>query len=235
MKNIIFALVSILFLASTVHAEPSRFYVGGVVGPGINYFKNNKNYVTIRHAAHASFAYNVFAGMHVLPWLSMEIGYLDLGFYENSGNGEGFCNRSGDCSSKQSIERPYATKITITNDIDATYYYLDAVPSLYHNKTLNIFAKVGLAYTRASLNSYVTVVPKVFGIQFEALENDYANNDNEISPRLGIGYDLHASKHIDLRTEFDYMFPTHMLKDNTEEKEGTLYPSTILFGSIYKF
>lgn len=227
--------LALVFLSLQSSAEQLRYYIGGIIGPGINYFKNDKNYVHIRHPAHASFAWNIFAGINLFPKLSLELGYLNLGFYENSGNGESICDIHGKCGyQKKSIDH-FDTKLTVVNDIEVQYYYLDLVPWLYKSKHLQIFAKFGLAYTNASLDSYVDVFPKVFDYQFEIKQTVHSKSQNALSPQVALGYEYRASKNIYIRSEIDYMFPTRMLAESTQQNEGVLYPISLLFGTRVTF
>ena len=232
-------LIFIATLASCVivNAEtPSRFYAGGIIGPGVNYFSNDKNYVTIIDAEHATFAWNLFAGMTLNNSFSLELGYLNLGFYENAGSGESICDTKGNCGypAKIPFER-FKTNLTVINDIDAQFYYLDLVSWIIQTEHWRVFAKVGAAYNNVSLKSYVTVFPNFDDLGIQIQQTVTSKSSTQYSPHLALGYEYQANEHVFIRTEFDYFSSQTMLSTADGSNQGTLYPFAILFGTRILF
>jgi len=221
----------LLLIISTIYAE-NEFYMGGIVGPGINYFTTSKNYLIVRNPAHASFAWNIFTGVNLTKHWSFELGYLNLGFYENSGDGRSICDTQGNCGYPAVIplER-FHTNLTVVNDINAEFYYTDLVAWILHTTNFNVFLKSGVAYNDVHLKSYVDVFPNISDVGFEIQRTVISKSKNQFSPNFGFGYEYKANKHIFIRSEIDYFYRQNMISKSDGSSQGTLFPIAILFGT----
>jgi hypothetical protein len=229
--------IAVLCCCAIINASTApRFYVGGIIGPGINYFTNDKNYVTIIDAEHASFAWNLFAGINLNNSFSLELGYLNLGFYENAGSGQSICDTKGNCGYPEKIPfQRFNTNLTVINDINAQFYYLDLVSWLLQTEHWRIFAKVGAAYDNISLKSYVTVFPNFDDLGFQIQQTVNSKSSTQYSPHLALGYEYQANEHLFIRTEVDYFSSQSMVSTTDGSSQGTLFPLAILFGTRITF
>lgn len=234
-KSQILGLILALFLMNSAYGA-DKFYFGGIIGPGINYFTASREYLEPRHPAKATFAWNVFVGMNLSDLWSVEVGYLNLGFYENSGDGQSICDEQGNCGYPRPIpfER-FRTKVTVVNDITPQFFYGDAVLWLFHHDALRFFLKAGLAYNDIQLKSYVNVFPSVDNVGLDIRETVISKNRFAVAPHFAAGYEYQANEHVAIRTEFDYFYKQDMLSIQDQSLQGTLYPMAILFGTRISF
>lgn len=240
-------LLLVLF-AQSVSATP--LYLGAGLGMGINYFSPQRTDVSVRNPAHASAGFNLFLGYQINHFYSLELGYLTLGYYENSGQGTSICDQQGNCGYPEpSINPPrFRTNLNVVNQINTDYYVFDNVFKYKLSDSFTLFAKLGIAYDNVNLQSYVTVLPNVDGIGIQFHEDITAKPKTNWSPHIALGYSYRMNTHFLLRSQVDYFFPTplYSTKDQlfienqvknrpTGIKQGTLEPILLNFGIDYRF
>lgn len=229
-----FILIGLLAFYSLIQAKP-ELYFGALLGPGINYFTNNKSYVHVYNPAHASMGGTAIVGISVNRWLSPELSYSNLGYYENYGDGAGFCNIHGQCWATQGQPETFPAKLHVFNQITAQYVSLVNLFHFLQFAHFQLFAKLGVSYADVSLHSRVTVFPNIKDIGFEIHEEEADNNRQHFYPVMGIGYSYQANKHVSLRTEFNYYSSTVLKDVSTGETAGTLEPMSLFFGAIVRW
>lgn len=234
MKRTLLKHINVIFLLlSVTTCKAASLYGGGTLGAGINDFTSSKNYVDIRHPAHASLSWSAFVGVKLNRRLSIELGYLNLGFYENSGNGQSICDETGKCGYPKTGLLPlrFNTKLTVVNNIEAQFYYLDIVGQLWTRGNFSVYSRLGAAYNQISFTSYVDVFPNIIDhVGPEIQRTSYSKAQTRVTPNIAIGYEYRANKNLFLRSEINYFIPVEMIDEDDGSKQGTFKPCSLSFG-----
>lgn len=212
---------------------PVGLQFGYSIGAGINYYKATDQDISISNARHASLAWNLHISQYFNRYIGIEIGYLNYGFYENSGDDYAFCDMSGNCDySKPGIDPPvFRSHLTVRNDIHVSSAYTTMLLRQPLINKLYLFEKIGLSYTWANIDSYVTVDPQIFNIGPTIQQYDPVGEHTHIQPFLAIGWATQITKSLALTTEFDWNGGINMF--DYRGRNGRLKPMAIMVGMNY--
>lgn len=229
-------LISVIALGKAPAPAFPQYQIGFLIGPGINYYNPHQSYFTIKHADHASFAWNAHGSILFNRYLGVELGYTNFGFYENFGRGQSICDTTGQCgySAANPIGGIFNSFLDINNDILVQSVYLAPVFQYPINNASTLFLKAGVAYTHADINSHITIHPTIIGIGPVINTTDKIKNHQYIQPYLGLGWHYQITQHLALAWEFDWNGVVKMYRQNGDY-DGSLYPMVIFFGTEYRF
>lgn len=125
--------------------------------------------------------WKIFAGYQFNPYLAVEGGYVDFGKYDAKVTG-----MAG------------TADVNIYGEVDSQAMFFDVVGHLPANESFSVFGKVGLAFTWTDASASGNV-----GNFFSASANA---SENEVVPKLGVGFRYNITKQIGVRAEYEYYF-----------------------------
>ena len=216
-----------LAVAGHKQSYDGRWQFGFDLGGGINYYQPTDNVINMHHPGHASFAWGAHFIKPVNRYVAIKVGYMNFGNYQNDGNGQAFCNTKGECDyhNAKIINGVFATKLNINNAVLDQAYYL-AGRFQYPFKDQSIYMTLGLAYTIAKIQSYVTVDPTVVHIGPTFNIEEHIKNHAKILPILGLGWLVKLNPNVNFAVNATWNYKVKMYRAD-DAHDGDLYPASI--------
>jgi len=147
--------------------------------------------------------WKIFAGYQFNPYLAVEGGYVDFGKYDVNATG-----MAGTAA------------VNVNGEVDSQAMFFDVVGHLPANESFSVFGKVGLAFTRTDASASGNV-----GNFFSVSASD---SENEVVPKLGIGFRYNITKQIGIRAEYEYYFNVGK-SDTTGESDIEMWGAGMTF------
>ncbi len=221
--------------AGVVSATPFKtdLQIGYAIGAGINYYTAEDNYISVSNASHASFAWDLHIATYFNRYIGIQLGYLTYGFYENSGDGYAFCDRTGNCdySKPDLAQLVFKSHLTVRNDISIKSAYVVMLLRQPIAGWMSLYEKLGISYTWANIDSYVTVDPEVFNIGPTFQQYDPIGEHQHYQPFLAFGWTVNLTHSLAVTTEFDWNGSINMF--DHRGRNGQLHPMAIMVGMNY--